>query len=87
MRLVGLTRSQFSPTRGARAWADRATSLFAPSRYRLPDVTLEPDGSRRLLVAATATEGGCPLCGVTAGRIEDRPVSPVKGLSHGPVGW
>lgn len=59
--------------------------LFALSGYRVLDVTVEPDGARRVLVETAAVEGGCPDCGVMSALIKDRPTSRVKDLPHGPV--
>ena len=64
---------------------DRTTLLFALSEYRVLDVTLEPDGGRRVLVETIAVEAGCPVCGVMTGRVKDRPMSRVRDLPHGPV--
>ena len=65
--------------------SDRTTLLFALPGFRVLDVTLEPDGGRRVLVESVADEGGCPGCGVLSGLIKDRPTSCVKDLPHGPV--
>ena len=64
---------------------DRTTLLFALPDFRVLDVTLEPDGGRRVLVESVAGEGGCPACGVLSALIKDRPTSRVKDLPHGPV--
>jgi transposase len=64
---------------------DRTTLLFALPDFRVLDVTLEPDGCRRVLVENVADVGGCPACGVVSGLIKDRPISRVKDLPHGPV--
>jgi transposase len=61
------------------------TLLFALPAYRVLDVTLEPDGGRRVLVECVAEEGGCPSCGVMSAVIKDRPTSRVKDLPHGLV--
>jgi transposase len=63
--------------------SDRTTLLFALPEFRVLDVTLEADGSRRVLVESVADEGGCPGCGVLSAFIKDRPVSRVKDLPHG----
>ncbi len=65
--------------------SDRTTLLFAMPGFRVLDVTLEPSGSRRVLVESEATEGGCPSCGVLSALVKDRPTSRVKDLPHGPV--
>ena len=65
--------------------SDRRTLLFALPEFRGLEVTLEPDGGRRVLVESVADQGGCPGCGVLSGLIKDRPVSRVKDLPHGPV--
>ena len=65
--------------------SDRTTLLFALPAFRVLDVSLEPDGGRRVLVESLATEGGCPACGVLSGWIKDRPTSRVKDLPHGQV--
>ncbi len=65
--------------------SDRTTLLFALPDFRVLDVTLEPDGSRRVLVESVADQGGCPGCGVLSGLIKDRPTSRVKDLPHGSV--
>ena len=65
--------------------SDRTTLLFALPDFRVLDVTLEPDGSRRVLVESVADEGCCPGCGVLSGLIRDRPRSRVKDLPHGSV--
>lgn len=65
--------------------SDRTTLLFALPDFRVLDVTLEPDGGRRVLVESVAEEGGCPACGVLSGLIKDRPTSRVKDLPHGSV--
>ena len=64
---------------------DRTTLLFALSDFLVLDVTLEPDGGRRVLVESVADQGGCPGCGVLSGVIKDRPTSRVKDLPHGLV--
>jgi transposase len=65
--------------------SDRTTLLFALPAFRVLDVSLEPDGGRRVLVESLATEGGCPGCGVLSALIKDRPTSRVKDLPHGVV--
>jgi len=65
--------------------SDRRSLLFALPEFRGLEVTLEPDGGRRVLVESVADQGGCPGCGVLSGLIKDRPVSRVKDLPHGPV--
>ena len=65
--------------------SDRTTLLFAMPQYRVLDVTLEPGGSRRVLVENVAQQGGCPACGVLSGVVKDRPMSRVKDLPHGLV--
>ena len=64
---------------------DGTTLLFALPAYRVLQVTLEPDGGRRVLVESVAEEGGCPACGVMSGLIKDRPTCRVKDLPHGLV--
>jgi transposase len=59
--------------------------LFALPSFRVLDVSLEPDGGRRVLVESVAAEGGCPACGVLSGLIKDRPTSRIKDLPHGVV--
>jgi len=58
--------------------SDRTTLLFALPGFRVLDVTLEPDGGRRVLVESVVDRGGCPGCGVLSGLIKDRPTSRVK---------
>ena len=65
--------------------SDRTTLLFALPAFRVLDVTVEPDGGRRVLVESVAEQGGCPGCGVMSGLIKDRPTSRVKDLPHGLV--
>jgi transposase len=65
--------------------SDRTTLLFALPAFRVLQVSLEPDGGRRVLVESLATEGGCPGCGVLSALIKDRPTSRVKDLPHGVV--
>ena len=65
--------------------SDRTTLLFALPAFRVLEVSLEPDGGRRVLVESLATEGGCPGCGVLSALIKDRPTSRIKDLPHGPV--
>jgi transposase len=61
-----------------------ATSLlFALPGFRVLDVSLDPDGGRRVLVESVAEEGGCPGCGVASAVVKDRPVRRVKDLPHG----
>ncbi len=50
--------------------SDRTTLLFALPDFRVLDVTLEPDGSRRVLVESVADEGGCPGGGVISGLLK-----------------
>jgi transposase len=64
---------------------DRTSLLFALPAFRVLDVSIEPDGGRRVLVESLATEGGCPACGVLSGLIQDRPMSRIKDLPHGQV--
>lgn len=59
------------------------TLLFALPAYRVLDVTVEPDGGRRVLVETVAEEGGWPVCGVMSALIKDRPTSRVNDLPHG----
>ncbi len=65
--------------------SDRTTLLFALPGFRVLEVSLGPDGGRRVLVESAAVEGGCPSCGVLSGRVKDRPTSRVRDLPHGPV--
>ena len=65
--------------------SDRRTLLFALPDFRVLDVTLGPDGGRRVLVESVADEGGCPACGVLSALIKDRPTSRVRDLPHGSV--
>jgi transposase len=61
-----------------------ATSLlFALPGFRVLEVSLDPDGRRRVLVESVSAEGGCPACGVASSVIKDRPVRRVKDLPHG----
>ena len=59
--------------------------LFALPAFRVLQVSLEPDGGRRVLVESLATEDGCPGCGVLSALVKDRPTSRVKDLPHGVV--
>ena len=63
--------------------SDRTSLLFALPGFRVLDVTLEPDGGRRVLVESEAQEGGCPSCGVLSGLIKERATSRVRDLRHG----
>jgi transposase len=65
--------------------SDRTTSMFALPDFRVLDVTLEPNGGRRVLVESVAEHSCCPACGLLSGLIKDRPTSRVKDLPHGPV--
>jgi transposase len=64
---------------------DRTTLLFALPGFRVLDVTMDPDGGRLVLVESSASEGGCPSCGVMTSRIKDRLTCRLKDLPHGPV--
>ena len=64
---------------------DATTLLFALPDYRVLDVSLEPDGGRRVLVEAVADEAACPHCGVFSRVVHERPVRRVKDLPHGNV--
>ena len=64
---------------------DRTTLLFALPGFRVLNVTPEPDGGRLVVVENSATEGGCPSCGVMSSRIKDRPLCRLKDLPHGSV--
>ncbi len=53
--------------------SDRTSSLFALFAllaFRVLEVSLEPEGGRRVLVESLAVEGGCPGCGVAFGLIQ-----------------
>jgi len=47
---------------------DGTTSLLALPGFRVLEVSLEPDGGRRVLVESVEELGGCPSCGVLSGR-------------------
>jgi len=64
---------------------DATTLLFALPDYRVLDVSLEPDGGRRVLVEAVAEEAACPHCGVFSRVVHERPVRRVKDVPHGRV--
>ena len=59
--------------------------LFALPGFRVLNVTLDPAGGRVVLVESSASEGGCPSCGVMSSRIKDRPTCRLKDLPHGSV--
>ena len=63
----------------------RAALPFGLPGFRVPNVTLEPDGGRLVLVESVATDGGCPSCGVMSSRITDRPICRLRDLPHGIV--
>ena len=65
--------------------SDRTSLLFALPGFRVLDVSVEPDGGRRVLVETVAVEDGCPGCSVISTRVHERPVMRVKDLPHGPV--
>ncbi len=65
--------------------SDGTTLLFALPAFGVLEVSLEPDGGRRVLVESVAAQGGCPACGVLPGLIKDGPVSRIKDLPHGAV--
>ncbi len=52
--------------------SDRTTLLFALPGYRLLDVSVEPDGGRRVLIDSDQEQGGCPSCGVLSSVVKDR---------------
>ena len=61
------------------------TLLFALPEFRVLDVSIGPDGGRRVLIENVADRGGCPDCGVLSALIKDRPTSRAKDLGHGSV--
>ncbi len=65
--------------------SDGRTLLFALPAFRVLEVSLEPDGGRRVLVESVATGGGCPACGVLSDWTKDRPTSRIRDLPHGVV--
>ena len=65
--------------------SDRTSLLFALPGFRVLDVSVGPDGGRRVLAESVETEGGCPSCGVVSSLVKDRPTCRVKDLPHGSV--
>ena len=64
---------------------DGTTLLFALPGFRVLEVSLEPDGGRRVLVETLGQESFCPSCGVLSRAVKDRSTRRVKDLPHGPV--
>ena len=65
--------------------SDRTSLLFALPGFRVVDVSVEPDGGRRVLVETVAAEDGCPSCGVLSSRVHERALVRVADLPHGSV--
>ena len=62
---------------------DAASILFNLPGYRVITAWHEEEGQRVVLIETSATEDGCPTCGVMSSRVHSRPVQQVKDVTCG----